>query len=68
MLIVGEKDPDVPVETAKKSYSYFKNYVYDTAASKAIYSAYTNPNIISDLGKNLIGNTQIAELAEKFVN
>lgn len=57
MLINGEKDPDVPVDTAKKSYSYFKTYVYDTAASKAIYNAYTNPNIISGLGKNLIGNT-----------
>lgn len=68
MLVVGKKDADLPWETAQSSLSFFYNYVYTKSpAARSLYKAYNNPNKIDDLGKNLIGNTQLAAIGEKFV-
>jgi len=57
------------VKTAESSFRQtYYNYVYKgTPAARALYKAYNNPNIIPSLGKNLIGNTQLAEIGKKFV-
>jgi len=68
MLAIGGKDPNILVATAKSSYSFFYTYVYtNSPAARALYKAYNNPNIIQDLGTNLIGNAQLDKLGKKFV-
>jgi len=58
MLAVGEKDSNLPVNTAKLSLNFYYTYVYTgTAKIRALYKAYNNPNVITGLTNNLIGNT-----------
>jgi hypothetical protein len=58
MIAIGEKDSNIPVATAKSSYSFYYTYVYTgSPKERALYKAYNNPNVISDLDENLIGNT-----------
>lgn len=56
MLAIGEKNTKIPVDTSKLSLNFYYTYVY-TGTTKALYKAYNNPNVIKDLGENLIGNT-----------
>lgn len=67
MLAIGDKDPNLSVKNAKSSFAFYRNYVYTSAAAKALYKAYSNPSVITNLGTNLIGNKQLDTLGKKFV-